>query len=319
MAEGAITLSNLTKRYVVHNGWRASQLVVHAVESVSLTVEPGSTLGIVGESGCGKSTLGRMVAGLIVPTAGWLEIGEQRISGANDVARNLRGRVQMVFQDPAGALDPRMTVVESVAEPLGHLKRADARRLATNMLDRVGVSQAMANRRPHELSGGQQQRACIARALVGGHHVVVLDEVVSALDSIVRSQILDLLRDLQRERGLTYLFISHDLYAVQAVSTHVAVMYLGELVEYAPKEAMSSLQHPYSVALLSSRLELSGDGRRDRVVLSGDVPSPLDRPSGCVFRTRCPIARDICTKQKPSLREVRAGQSAACHFPGGLN
>ena len=321
MGDPAVAVSDLTKRFSLRGGWRAKPVVVHAVEAVTLAVPRGTTLGIVGESGCGKSTLGKMIAGMMAPTAGSIAIDGVRAGSAQEIARNLLGHVQMVFQDPAGALDPRMTIGASVAEPLWYVRRDEARHLAADMLERVGISAAMVKRLPHQLSGGQQQRVCIARALVGGQQVVVLDEVVSALDPIVRAQILDLLLDLQRALGLTYLFISHDLYAVQAISTHVAVMYLGELVEYAPMGAMSAgaLQHPYSVALLSSRLEPMAGAKRGSIVLTGDVPSPLDRPSGCVFRARCPIARDICAERKPPLREVGAGQRAACHFPGELS
>lgn len=320
LAELAVTVSGLTKRFRLRGGWRSAPVLVHAVEQVTLSVPRGTTLGIVGESGCGKSTLGKMIAGMTVPSAGWIEIDGRRFESREEIARDLLGRVQMVFQDPAGALDPRMTVWASVAEPLGAIRRERARALAEEMLERVGVPAALARRLPHQLSGGQQQRVCIARALVGGQQIVVLDEVVSALDPIVRAQILDLLRELQRSFGLTYLFISHDLFAVQAVSTHVAVMYLGELVEYAPMAAMSedTLQHPYSVALLSSRLDPSAGMRKGGIVLSGDVPSPLNRPSGCVFRTRCPIAQPVCAEQKPGFREVCAGQFAACHFAGAL-
>jgi oligopeptide/dipeptide ABC transporter ATP-binding protein len=317
----AVSVTNLTKRFVLRGSWRSEPVVVHAVESVTLSVESRTTLGIVGESGCGKTTLGRMVAGLLVPTAGWVQVNGVKASSRREILHHLRGHVQMVFQDPAGALDPRMTLVASVAEALANASRSRARQLAFDMLDTVGVSAAMARRLPHELSGGQQQRACIARALVGGQQVVVLDEVVSALDPVVRAQILDLLADLRRELGLTYLFISHDLYAVQAISTHVAVMYLGELIEYAPMAAMSQgkLQHPYSVALLSSRLEPRAGARKSALVLAGDVPSPLERPSGCVFRTRCPIARAVCAERQPELREVRPGHMVACLFPGELS
>ncbi len=313
MSTPAVAVAGLTKRFRLRGGWGGQGAVVHAVEDVTLAVPRGTTLGIVGESGCGKSTLGRMVAGMLAPTAGSIALDGRRADG------DLLGRVQMVFQDPAGALDPRMRVGASVAEPLGHLPRSEARAQAEAMLARVELPAAAA-RLPHELSGGQQQRVCIARALVGGQRVIVLDEVVSALDPIVRAQILDLLRDLQQALGLSYLFISHDLFAVEAIAAHLAVMYLGELVEYAPIAAMREghLQHPYSVALLSSRLD-PAEERKGGIVLSGDVPSPLDRPSGCVFRTRCPIAAPVCAEQKPALRELRPGHSAACHFPGALS
>jgi len=316
----AIAVTDLTKRFVLPGRWMSKPVIVHAVESVTLAAKAGTTLGIVGESGCGKTTLGRMVAGLLTPTQGWIEIGGVRI-GPREVARKLRGRVQMVFQDPYSSLDPRMTVGASVAESLGHVPRDRARHQTLDMLERVGLPSSFAKRLPHELSGGQQQRACIARALVGGQRVIVLDEIVSALDPIIRANTLDLLLELRRDLGLTYLFISHDLFAVRVISTHVAVMYLGELVEYAPIGAFRDgvLAHPYSVALLASRLDLSAGAARPAAVLAGDVPSPLDRPNGCVFRTRCLIARAVCAARQPELREMRPGHYVACYFAGELN
>jgi oligopeptide/dipeptide ABC transporter ATP-binding protein len=315
----ALAAYGLTKRFRL--GLVSGGAVVHAVESVTFAVAKGSTLGIVGESGCGKSTLGRMVAGLTPPTAGTVEIHGLRASSPRDIARNLRGRVQMVFQDPASSLDPRMRVGSSIREPLTGISGEHKRQLVHEMLAGVGLSIKFAESLPHELSIGQQQRACIARALIGGQRVVVLDEVVSALDPIIRAQVLELLLQLQQDRGLAYLFISHDLFAVRAVSTHVGVMYLGELVEYAPvgSFARSSLLHPYSVVLLSSRLEPQANAAEGKVVLKGEVPSPLARPTGCVFRTRCPIAKAVCAEHKPLLREVRPGHLAACHFPGEYN
>ena len=291
---------------------------MHAVESVSFAVAPGATLGIVGESGCGKSTLGRIVAGLIPPTSGAVEIDGLRVSSPRETARSLRGRVQMVFQDPASSLDPRMRVGASIAESLPGASGRSGVELVREMLARVGLPGGAARSLPHELSIGQRQRACIARALIGGQRVVVLDEVISALDPIVRAQVLELLLRLQGDRGLAYLFISHDLFAVRTVSTHVGVMYLGELVEYAPVGSFErhALLHPYAVVLLSSRLEPRAGAARAGTALQGDVPSPLARPVGCVFRTRCPIARPVCAEERPPLRELRPGHLAACHFPG---
>jgi len=224
----------------------------------------------------------------------------------------------MVFQDPASSLDPRMRIGSSVAEPLAGVAGAHKRELVREMLAHVGLLGGATESLPHQLSIGQRQRACIARALIGGQRVIVLDEVVSALDPIVRTQVLELLARLQGDRRLAYLFISHDLFAVRAVSTHVGVMYLGELVEYAPVNVFehTSLLHPYAVTLLSSRLEPRIGAARRAVDLKGEVPSPLHRPTGCVFRTRCPIAKAVCAERKPPLQEARRGHLVACHFPG---
>jgi oligopeptide/dipeptide ABC transporter ATP-binding protein len=312
----ALAAHELSKRFRV--GLSSRGAIVHAVESVSFAIAAGSTLGIVGESGCGKSTLGRMVAGLTPPSSGAVEIDGFKVSRPREIARDLRGRVQMVFQDPASSLDPRMRVGSSVGEPLIGIAGARRGGLVREMLARVGLPASAAESLPHQLSIGQRQRACIARALIGGQRVMVLDEVVSALDPIVRTHVLELLAQLQADRRLTYLFISHDLGAVRTVSTHVGVMYLGELVEYAPVNVFerTSLLHPYAVTLLSSRLEPRIVATRRAAGLKGEVPSPLDRPTGCVFRTRCPIAQAVCADRKPPLQEARRGHLVACHFPG---
>lgn len=316
MTAVALAAHGLTRRFRI--GLLSARGVVHAVESVSFTLAEGATLGIVGESGCGKSTLGRMVAGLTVPSEGAVEIDGLTVSRPREIARHLRGRVQMVFQDPASSLDPRLRIGSSVAEPLLRVAGPRRRDLVREMLTRVGLPGGAAEDLPHQLSIGQRQRACIARALIGGQRVVVLDEVVSALDPIVRTQVLELLTQLQADRRLAYLFISHDLFAVRAVSSHVGVMYLGGLVEYAPVNVFehTSVLHPYAVTLLSSRLEPRIAAARPAVGLKGEVPSPLGRPTGCVFRTRCPIVKPVCAEQKPLLREARRGHLVACHFPG---
>lgn len=316
MTSVALAAHDLSKRFRV--GFLMRQATVRAVESVRFEMAQGGTLGIVGESGCGKSTLGRMVAGLMPPSDGAIEINGVRLSRPREIARHLRGRVQMVFQDPASSLDPRMPVGPSVAEPLVGVAAGRRVELVRAILARVGLTASVAESLPHQLSIGQRQRACIARALIGDQRVIVLDEVISALDPIVRTQVLDLLLQLQSDRELAYLFISHDLFAVRIMSTHVGVMYLGELVEYAPAHGFdrASLLHPYAVTLLSSRLEPRAGSARRPVELKGEVPSMLARPSGCVFRTRCPIAKTICTEQKPPLREARPSHLVACHFPG---
>jgi peptide/nickel transport system ATP-binding protein len=312
----ALAAQGLSKRFRV--GLLMQQATVHAVEGVTFQLARGATLGIVGESGCGKSTLGRMVAGLLSPSEGTIDIDGLRVSGPRDIARLLRGRVQMVFQDPASSLDPRMAVGASVAEPLVGVAAGRRLERIRDMLARVGLPAAAAHSLPHQLSIGQRQRACIARALIGGQHVIVLDEVISALDPIVRTDVLELLLQFQGDRGLAYLFISHDLFAVRRMSTHIGVMYLGELVEYAPVHGFerTSLLHPYAVTLVASRLEPRAGSARRPVELKGEVPSPLARPSGCVFRTRCPIAKPLCAEQKPPLREASPSHLVACHFPG---
>ena len=314
----ALATERLTKRFRVGVRASRSRAVVHAVESVSIELRWGQTLGVVGESGCGKSTVGRLIAGLLTPTQGTIEFDGRHLASSRAIARHLRGNVEVVFQDPTSALDPRMSIGASVAEPLRGVARAAVRERVRDMLQRVGLPAGTERKRPHELSGGQQQRACIARALVAGQRVLVLDEVVSALDPIVQTQTLDLLGRLRDELGLSYLFISHDLAAIAALSTDVAVMYLGEVVELAPVAwfETSELLHPYSVALLSAKLEPRVGSAMGEVVLKGDVPSPVARPSGCPFHTRCPIARDVCRTDKPPLAEIEPRRWAACHFPG---
>ena len=295
---------------------------VLAVNDVSLSLAAGETLGLVGESGCGKSTLARMAVRLLPPTSGDILL-EGRALEQWSVAELAR-RAQMVFQDPFSSLDPRHRVGASVAEPLLLAERAQGRSPTRNelreavraMLERVGLPAEHADRYPHEFSGGQRQRVAVARALIAGPRLVVCDEPVSALDASVQAQALNLLKDLQAERGLTYLFISHDLGVVGFMSDRVAVMYLGRVVELAAREELfEGAAHPYTEALLAAAPVRDPQARSERPALSGELPSPLDPPVGCAFHPRCPYARDICSREEPPLAERSAGHLARCHFP----
>ncbi|CAN5676642.1 dipeptide ABC transporter ATP-binding protein [soil metagenome] len=297
---------------------------VHAVDRVSLEVRVGETLGIVGESGCGKSTLGRCLARLTDLTSGRIELAGRDITSlSRRQLRPVRRDVQMVFQDPYASLNPRRRVGEIVAEPLlvqGFGDRAATEARVAELFDVVGLSAGHIDRYPHEFSGGQRQRVGIARALAMSPKLIVADEPVSALDVSIQAQVLNLFADLQDELGLTYVFIAHDLGVVKHVSDRIAVMYLGAIVEITGADALyEAPAHPYTEALLSAAPEID-DGldevpRRERIVLTGDVPNPVDRPTGCAFHTRCPYRQDVCVQQRPPLIEVAPGRVAACHFP----
>ncbi len=286
--------------------------MLRAVEDVSFAVAPGEALALVGESGSGKSTLGNVVAGLRAPTA-----GRVRFDGRAPDAASQRA-IQVVFQDPYGALDPRMPVSEIIAEPLriGRIgSPSDRRDRAAALVEQVGLPRDALNRYPHEFSGGQRQRIAIARALAPGPRLIVADEPLSSLDVSIQSQVLNLLRDLQAEHGLAYLFISHDLAVVHHLADRVAVLYLGRLVEVAARDALFARPaHPYTQALLDAVPRI-GRRRARGAAIRGEMPSPLVPPPGCVFHPRCPKAQAVCRTDAPALRETAPGQAAACHFP----
>jgi peptide/nickel transport system ATP-binding protein/oligopeptide transport system ATP-binding protein len=299
--------------------------VLKAVDGVSLDVMPGETFGIIGESGSGKTTLGRALVCLERPAAGQvLHRGIDPYALPRRQLQQHRREFQVVFQDPNAALDPRMSILRSVREPLdvaGTVPRGERDALALEMMERVGLSRDFARRYPHELSGGQKQRVCIARVLTLRPAVIVCDEAVAALDVSIQADILNLLADLQREFGLTYVFITHNLGVVAHVSDRIAVMYLGRLVEMGETEAMLARPlHPYTDALLSAEPVALPSHLRSvvRVVLSGELPSPVSPPSGCRFRTRCAFAQALCAEREPEWRQVEPGRWAACHFAGTL-
>ncbi|WP_405933074.1 ABC transporter ATP-binding protein [Streptomyces sp. NBC_00827] len=293
---------------------------VRALRDIDLDILQGETLGLVGESGCGKSTLGRALLRVIEPTSGRIEFGGldlTRLRGRG--LRRTRAELAMVFQDPFGSLNPRHRIADIVAEPLLRARgatRAEAAKAVAELLDLVGLGAEAGRRRPHEFSGGQRQRIGIARALASSPQFVVADEAVSALDVSIQAQVLNLLSDLVRDRGLTMLFISHDLGVVRHIADRIAVMYLGQIVEIASRDAFfSGPAHPYSSALLSSVPVLRPGAPREQRVLEGELPDPANPPEGCLFRTRCPVATEECRISRPELREIAPGRSVRCHLP----
>jgi peptide/nickel transport system ATP-binding protein len=299
---------------------------VYAVDGVSFTINRGETLSLVGESGCGKSTVGRCILRLTEPTAGEVLIDGQRIDGLSESAlRPLRRRIQVVFQDPFSSLNPRMRVGDIIAEPIVNFglaaNKSELEDRVAGLMDKVRLPRDAVRRHPHEFSGGQRQRIGIARALAPGAELIVCDEAVSALDVSVKAQIVNLLAALQDELGLALLFISHDLAIVEHVTHRVAVMYLGKIVEIADRRTLfASPHHPYTRALLSAVPVPDPTVRRDRVILRGDVPSPIKPPSGCRFHTRCPYVFDRCRSEEPLLRPIGAQtQLVACHLSSDID
>ncbi|WP_102110072.1 ABC transporter ATP-binding protein [Oceaniglobus roseus] len=317
-----VEVRDLKMHFPIHGGFLQRRMgEVKAVDGVTFDIYEGETLGLVGESGCGKSTCGRALIRLYEVTSGEVRIDGRNIAHAGPEAlRKMRPTMQMVFQDPQASLNPRMTVASIIGEPLDeHTKLSRKERLERiyELMDQVGLNRDFANRYPHEFSGGQRQRIGIARALALHPKFIVCDEPIAALDVSIQAQVVNLLEDLQEKLGLTYLFISHDLSMVRHIADRVAVMYLGKVVELAPRDRLyTDPQHPYTQALLSAVPEPDPElaSGRKRTILTGDVPSPSNPPPGCNFSTRCPKVMEVCRKIDPEFREVAPGQFAACHL-----
>lgn len=325
-----LELREVTRTFAVRRGFLSQSVAtVHAVDGVSLSMRSGETLGLVGESGCGKSTLGRMIVGLLPPSS-----GDILLEGASLLhSRHIRkerpegpaacpprpGRVQMIFQDPFSSLNPRLSVGASIGEPLAALRvsRRERRERAAEMLRLVGLNPDLAGRYPHEFSGGQRQRIAIARALITRPSLVVCDEAVSALDASVQAQVLNLLKDIQAEFSPAYVFISHDLNVVGYMSRNVAVMYLGRVVEFAPRETLFSCPaHPYTQILLAASPSRDPDQRASTIPAGGELPSPLDLPTGCTFHPRCPQVMAICRRVSPPEYQIAPAHRVSCHLYG---
>jgi oligopeptide/dipeptide ABC transporter ATP-binding protein len=315
-----LSIKGLVKHFPVKKGvFQQTVGQVRAVDDVSFDIAPGETLGLVGESGCGKSTVGKTILKLIDPTDGEIWLSGVRIDGlSKGEMRPFRRQMQVVFQDPYSSLSPRLTVREIIGEPLKNFGVAAGRELERQVVElaqKVGLRAEALDHYPHEFSGGQRQRIGIARALALRPSLIICDEPVSALDVSVQAQVINLLVDLQRDFGLSYLFIAHDIAVIEHISHRVAVMYLGKIVELADRAALFARpQHPYTEALLSAVPVPDPEIERKRIILTGDVPSPIDPPSGCRFRTRCPLAFDRCATEEPPIREVLPGHHVACHL-----
>ena len=313
-----LIVKDLVKYFPVRGGLLQRTVAqVQAVDKVSFTVKNGETLGLVGESGCGKTTVGRSILRLIEPTSGQVTFnGEDILSMRAGSLKALRRDMQIIFQDPYASLNPRMPIGESVMEGLNIHKIGQPKErweVAIQMLKKVGLEEYHARRYPHEFSGGQRQRIGIARALALQPKFIVCDEPVSALDVSIQSQVLNILKELQREFGLTYLFIAHNLSVVEHISDRVGVMYLGKMVELANRDDLyREPLHPYTKALMSAIPIPHPNIKRERTILKGDVPSPLNPPKGCRFHTRCPIAVEKCSQEEPEFREARPGHWTAC-------
>ena len=321
--EVLLHVDQLVKHFPIMKGSIIRKQVgaVRAVDGISFDVYSGETLGLVGESGCGKSTTGRAILQLHKPTSGKVEFeGKNLVTMKGEELRHMRRKMQMIFQDPYASLNPRMTVGEIIGEPLlihGIMDKKGAENRVAELLSVVGLNPAYANRYPHEFSGGQRQRVGVARALALQPKLIVCDEPISALDVSIQAQVVNLLEDLQHQLGLTYLFIAHDLSMVRHISNRVAVMYLGVMVELATRDDVyKNPLHPYTQALLSAVPipDPVAEETRKRQILHGEIPSPINPPSGCRFRTRCPLAVDVCAQMRPEWREATPGHFVACHL-----
>ncbi|MFB0845463.1 ABC transporter ATP-binding protein [Paenibacillus oleatilyticus] len=321
MTKPLVEVKNLRKVFPIKKGWFGKPALLQAVDNVSFSIRKGETFSIVGESGCGKSTTGRLITRLLAPSEGEIWFDGQEIGKLDEARiRPLRRQMQMVFQDPYASLNPRMKIKDIIAEPLlihEKMSAAEREKDVQRLLEVVGLSSFHGERYPHEFSGGQRQRVGIARALAVKPSLIVADEPVSALDVSIQSQVLNLLQDLQEELGLTYLFISHDLSVVEHISDRIGVMYLGSMVELADKDSIYEKPlHPYTQALFSSVPVPDPRLKREKIVLKGDLPSPVNPPSGCRFHTRCPAAMDVCRTKAPVFQEQEPGHYVACHLYG---
>lgn len=314
-----LEVQNLKKYFNTKHG------VLHAVDGINFSLNENHTLGVVGESGCGKSTLGRVILNLLQPTDGKIVFEGKDISNPNpEQLKNLRRNMQMIFQDPYASINPRMTVEETITEPLKNYKvcksKDEYHKRALEIMDTVGLAVRYANTYPHEMDGGRRQRIGIGRAIALNPKFIICDEPVSALDVSIQAQILNLMQDLQRDKGLSYLFITHDLSVVRHISNDIMVMYLGCCVEKAPVEDLFEHQcHPYTRALISAIPQVKKENRKHRVIMKGELTSPIDPPEGCRFAPRCPYAKDICRCKTPQLEELMTGHMVACHMARALN